>query len=108
MCVFSVYTHTKLQKHRFKFMFACFVREGQLLQTQQYQMSSSQLELIRLNHELVEKYELAVGDELDVKPNGVSRWPVFVTLQHPYRNALICTIFCSKRPKFGNSISLKD
>lgn len=35
-------------------------------------MSSSQLELIRLNHELVEKYELAVGDELDVKPNGVS------------------------------------
>lgn len=35
-------------------------------------MSSSQLELIRLNHELCEKYEYAVGDELDVKPNGVS------------------------------------
>lgn len=34
-------------------------------------MSSSQLELIRLNHELCEKYELAVGDELDLKPNGV-------------------------------------
>lgn len=36
-------------------------------------MSSSQLELIRLNHELVEKYEIAIGDELDLKPNGVSR-----------------------------------
>jgi len=33
-------------------------------------MSSSQLELIRLNHELSEKYELAIGDELDKKPNG--------------------------------------
>lgn len=47
----------------------------------QNQMSSSQLELIRLNHELVEKYELAVGDELDVKPNGVSKYSVFSPLQ---------------------------
>jgi hypothetical protein len=35
-------------------------------------MSSSLLELIRLNHELSERTELAIGEELDVKPNGVS------------------------------------
>jgi splicing factor 3A subunit 3 len=33
-------------------------------------MASSQLELIRLNHELAERCEMAVTLELDVKPNG--------------------------------------
>lgn len=35
-------------------------------------MSSTQLELIRQNHELVERLELAIGEELDHKPSGVS------------------------------------
>lgn len=33
-------------------------------------MSSSQLEVLRLNHELSERYEVAFGEELDLKPNG--------------------------------------
>ena len=36
-------------------------------------MSSTQLELLRQNHEQIERYELAIGDELDVKPSGVSQ-----------------------------------
>lgn len=35
-------------------------------------MSSSILEVLRLNHELSEKYESAFGEVLDQKPNGVS------------------------------------
>lgn len=51
-------------------------------------MSSTQLELIRLSHELSEKYEFSVGEELDVKPNGVSfvaafRRSILVTSMSP-------------------------
>ncbi len=35
-------------------------------------MSSSLLEVLRLNHEQSELYEVAIGDELDKRPNGVS------------------------------------
>ncbi len=34
-------------------------------------MSSSILEVLRLNHELSEKYEVTFGEVLDQKPNGV-------------------------------------
>jgi hypothetical protein len=34
-------------------------------------MSSTHIELIRLKHELCEKYEIAIGEELDSKPSGV-------------------------------------
>ena len=34
-------------------------------------MSSTILELMRLNHELAEMAELQIGEELDVKPMGV-------------------------------------
>jgi len=36
-----------------------------------YSMSSTHIELIRLKHELCEKYEIAIGEELDSKPSGV-------------------------------------
>lgn len=34
-------------------------------------MASNTLELLRSNLELSEKYELAIGEELDIKPSGV-------------------------------------
>ncbi len=35
-------------------------------------MSSSILEVMRVNHEQSELYEVAIGEELDERPNGVS------------------------------------
>jgi hypothetical protein len=42
-------------------------------------MSSSLLEVMRVNHEQSEHYEVAIGDELDTKPNGVSFCGVVVS-----------------------------
>jgi hypothetical protein len=41
------------------------------VQVKKTAMSSTQLELLRVNQELTERLEVFIGDELDCKPNGV-------------------------------------
>lgn len=51
-------------------------------------MSSSHIEILRLNHEISEKYELAIGDELDKKPNGVCKLYYHVLFNFNFKSFL--------------------
>ena len=42
-------------------------------------MSSTVLELMRLNHEMIENVEKEIIDELDNYPSGVSIFRIFLT-----------------------------
>ncbi len=61
-------------------------------------MASNTLELLRSNLELSEKYELAIGEELDIKPSGV-RLCLRTVLNVSHLNFIY-----SKKQKFGNSM----
>lgn len=52
-------------------------------------MSSSLLEVLRINHEQSERYEVAIGDELDQRPNGVSPCLVLFLISVLYSSHLV-------------------
>jgi len=55
-------------------------------------MSSTHIELIRLKHELCEKYEIAIGEELDSKPSGVCYSSSFSTMMSIF-NSIAFVLF---------------
>jgi hypothetical protein len=70
-------------------------------------MSSTLLELMRHTYEQSERYEVAIGEELDIKPNGVRIFLFMCKMKSlSYSLPIVffsCDFFFSKKRKCGNS-----